>query len=71
MPPLIMTNIRPTAAIPEKDTWRIKVRRFPKVMKLGAINVKRINNESRIRNGTFFFMSVVMRVPKLFEEIEF
>jgi hypothetical protein len=66
-----MTNISPTAAIPEKDTWRINVRRFPKVMKLGAINEKRINSESRIRNGTFFFMSDVMRAPKVFEETEF
>jgi hypothetical protein len=56
IPPLIITNIIPTALIPANDTWRIKVRRFPNVMKFGATNEKRINKKSRIRKGTFFFM---------------
>jgi hypothetical protein len=55
IPPLIITNIKPTALIPANEICRIKVRRLPNVMKFGAMKVNRITKKTRIRKGTFFF----------------
>jgi hypothetical protein len=68
IPPLIITNISPTALIPAKDIWRIKVLRFPNVMKFGAINENRITKKTRIRKGTFFFRIVPNRMPKFLRD---
>jgi hypothetical protein len=70
IPPLIITNISPTALIPAKDTCRIKVRRFPRVIKLGAMNENRSTNKSRIRKGTFFFSNNPNLIPKFFRNTD-
>ncbi len=70
MPPLIITNIKPTALIPAKEICRTRVRMFPKVMKFGAMNENRTNKNTRITKGTFFFITAAILPPRLFKTSE-
>jgi hypothetical protein len=65
IPPLIITNISPTALIPVNETWRTKVKIFLGVKKFSDMNENRIIKKISIINGTFFFVNDPIPLPSL------
>jgi hypothetical protein len=65
IPPLIITNISPTALIPVNETWRTKVIIFLDVKKFLDMNENRIIKKISIINGTFFFVNNPTPLPSL------